>query len=76
MKTARKIFVRLLLASFVLGSPRIVLAHDRGDDGEFDPPSGSGLGDYVGTIVDAATSILQSGACDGLMNPPAPPPGE
>lgn len=75
MKTTRKILVRMLLASFVLGTPRIVLAHDH-SGGESNPSSGNSVGQYVGTIVDAATSLLQSGACDGLMNPPPPPPGE
>ncbi len=74
MKTARKVFARVLLASLVLGTPRIVLAHDHGN-GESEPSGdGSSVGQYVGAIVDAATSILQSGACNGLM--PSPAPGE
>ena len=69
MNTARKVFVRMLLASLVLGTPRIVLAHDHGE-GESEPSNGESVGQYVGTIVDAATSILQSGACSGLMTTP------
>jgi len=60
----------MLLASLVLGTPRVVLAHNQGE-GESAPSSGDSVGQYVGTIVDAATALLQSGACNGLMQQPA-----